>query len=224
MGSYTFHVAVIAISCIALQGVSYAELESNEPFELDAPEEVAIQYDCDEYQAKIWDKALDNMAAMEFVKNTLGIIKEAGTNEVCSDTIRSLINFIKVTGASPNAHYSFGMMMKMIAVIIREIDTSGTSDQLKETGKVFNQIVGNNDAQDLTLKFIRKSMDLLKNPMTRERLFKMLKAIENAMKPSESEMIVKNRLNQVKGIAKAPVSIVKGAFGRVGNMMRSVTK
>lgn len=198
-------------------------MDSNETEEINEPVEEAVHYDCHEYQSKIWNEALNNPAAMEFVKNTLAITKESSTNEVCSDTTRSFINFVKVMGASPNAHYSIGMMMKMIAVIFREIDTSETSDQFKETGKVINRIIGNNDVQKLTLKFGKNVINLLKNQETRERLFKILKVMENFMRPSESETIVKNGLNQVKGLANAPKSLVKGAFGRVGSMIQTVT-
>lgn len=196
------------------------EYEYVESEESNAPGENAMHYDCDEYQAKIWDKALSNPAAMKFVEKTMETVKEGATDEVCSDTSRSLLDFLKVMNDSPNAHYTVGMFMKMIAVIMREIDTSETSDQFKETGKVISQLIGNQGVQDLTLKTINRSIKLLENPKTRERLFRTLKIIEKALRPSDSEMMVKNGLNQVKGMANAPTQIVKGTLGRVGNMFQ----
>lgn len=204
--------------CSCAQDVESGQVDTEE---WNASMEEADHYNCEDgYQLKIWDKALGNPAAMELLENTLVTVKELGTDEVCSDSSRAFFNFVKVMIESPNAHYSIGMMMKMIAVIMREIDMSEKSSQFKETSKVINQIISNEDVQKLTLTFINKSVDLLKDRNTRDRLFRLLKVVEGLMQPSESETKVKEGINQVKEMASTQATKVKGALGRIRSIFQ----
>lgn len=169
---------------------------------------VVDHHDCgDGFRSKIWDKAFANPAAMEFMERTMVTAKELGTDDVCVDTGRTLLNFLVVQLTNQEAQHTVRMFDKMVATIIREMDT--TSEQFLETQAVVERILYNDDVRDLTLYFITRSVGMMKEPLIRKRLFRVMKAFANAIKPSENEMKVNKRVQQVKGMISNN-SMVKG--------------
>nr|AEV66513.1 COO2 [Aphis glycines] len=189
MGRYQLYVAVMAISfsLAVIQKASCAgESDANPTTEqyIESKDELEMEHhQCDEYKSKIWNKAFSNPAAMQLMDVVLETAKELGTNDVCSDTIRVLSNFIDVMVTNQNSHYSVGMLVKMLAFIAREADT--TSDKFRDTKKVFDRIVKNADIRDYIRNTVSQVVDLLKLPVMRNRLARVFKAFESLYNPSK---------------------------------------
>jgi len=143
-------------------------------------------HQCKEYKSKIWDKAFSNPAAMRLMEVTSETAKELGADEVCSDTTRVLLNFITVMATNPNAHYTLGRLNKMISFIVREADT--TSDKFEETKQVFERISNDPEIRDYIKSTIGRTIDLLKEPEIRERLSRVIRAVNS--------MIIHTRKNK----------------------------
>ncbi|XP_001948358.2 uncharacterized protein LOC100167863 [Acyrthosiphon pisum] len=217
MGSYKLYVAVMAIAIAVVQEVR-CDWSAAEPY--DEQEEASVELpmehrQCDEYKSKIWDKAFSNQEAMQLMELTFNTGKELGSHEVCSDTTRAIFNFVDVMATNQNAHYSLGMMNKMLAFIIREVDT--TSNKFKETKEVFERIAKTPEIRDYIKHTTARTVDLLKEPVIRGRLFKVVKAFEGLIKPSENEELVKQRL---KRITNAPAKMAMGAINKFGSFLR----
>jgi len=173
---------------------------------------------CEEYKSKIWEKAFSNPAAMQLMELTFNTGKELGTDEVCSDTTRSIFNFVDVMATNQSAHYSFGMLEKMLAFIMREMDT--TSDKFKETKLVVDRIAKTPEIRDYIKHTTVRAVSLLKEPEIRGRLFKVVKAFESLIKPSENEALIKQR---IKGLTNnAPTKMAMGAMNKVGSFFRQL--
>ncbi|XP_022166597.1 uncharacterized protein LOC111031105 [Myzus persicae] len=172
-------------------------------------------HQCEEYKSKIWNDAFSNPKAMNLMKLTFNTAKELGSNEVCSDTTRALFNFVDVMATSPYAHFSLGMFNKMVAFILREVDT--TSDKFKETKQVVDRISKTPEIRDYIRNSAAKTVDLLKEPKIRARLFRVMKAFESLIKPNENEALIKQK---IKGLTNAPVKLAKGAMKTVGRFFR----
>jgi len=203
---------------VCAQEASCGSPSDDEPY--DEQEEASVESQmehrqCEEYKSKIWDKAFSNPAAMQLMALTFNTGKELGSDEVCSDTTRAIINFVDVMATSQNAHYSLGMMNKMLAFIVREVNT--TSDKFKETKTVFERIAKTPEIRDYIKHTTARSVDLLKEPVIRGRLFKVVKAFESLLKPSENEQLVKQRF---KGLASSPSKMAMGAVNKFGSFFR----
>jgi len=171
---------------------------------------------CEEYKSKIWDNALSNPAAMQLIELTFNTGKELGADEVCSDTLRAIFNFIDVMATNQNAHYSLGMLSKMLEFIMREADT--TSDKFKDTKMVFERIVKTPEIRDYLKHTIARNVDLLKEPEIRNRLFRVMKAFERLVQPPQNDELNNQR---VKGLTNSPANMAKGAMNRVGGFFRN---
>ncbi|XP_027848216.2 uncharacterized protein LOC114128009 [Aphis gossypii] len=222
MGRYQLYVAVMAISSLAvIQKASCAGgpnayntteqyIESKDGLEME-------HHQCDEYKSKIWNKAFSNPAAMQLVDVVLKTAKEMGTDNVCSDTIRVLSNFIDVMATNQNSHYSVGMLAKMLAFIAREADM--TSDKFRDTKEVFDRIVQNADIRDYIRNTASRVVDLLKLPVMRNRLARVFKAFETLYNPSKNQQMIKQR---IMGLTNTPSKIAMGTMNKVGNMFQNV--
>ncbi|XP_025194138.1 uncharacterized protein LOC112593802 [Melanaphis sacchari] len=199
MGSYQLCVAVMAIASLATaQKTSYVDVsaayptadEFNEP--KDELESEIEHHQCDEYRSKIWDKAFSNPATMGLMDVVFETNNELGADEVCSDTIRVLINFINVMATDQSAHFSTGMLGKMLAFIAREVDV--TSDNFKETRQVIERIATNVEIRNYIRNLIFRSINLIKEPEMRSRLLRVTKAFESLIVPSKDEKKSTRRL------------------------------
>lgn len=170
---------------------------------------------CEEYKSKIWDKAFSNPATMQLTELMFNTAKELGSDEVCSDTTQAIFNFINVMATNQNVHYSMGMLNKMIGFIMREADT--TSDKFKDTKMVFERIAKTPEIRDYIKYTIARTVDLLKEPEIRSRLFKVIKAFEHLIKPSENEELINQR---VMGQTNVPANMARGANNKVGSFLR----
>jgi len=173
-------------------------------------------HQCDEYKSKIWNKAFSNPAAMQLMDVVFETAKELGTNDVCSDTVRVLSNFIDVMATNKNSHYLVGMLGKMLAFIAREADT--TSDKFRDTKEVFERIATSADIRDYIRNTVSRVVELLKLPVMRSRLVIVFKAFESLYKPSKDQKMIKQR---IKGLANTPTKIAMGTINKVGNMFRN---
>jgi len=203
---------------VCAQEASCGGFSDDEPFDEQEEASVEMQMEhrqCDEYKSKIWDKAFSNPAAMQLMELTFNTGKELGSDEVCSDTTRAIFNFVDVMATSQNAHYSLGMMNKMLAFILREVDT--TSDKFKETKVVIERIAKTPEIRDYIRHTTARTVDLLKEPVIRGRLFKVVKAFEGLIKPSKNEEMIKQR---IKGLTNAPAKMATGAMNQVGSFFR----
>jgi len=199
---------------VCAQEASCGSPSDDEPYDEQEEAYVESQMEhrqCEEYKSKIWDKAFSNPAAMQLMAVTFNTGKELASDEVCSDTTRAIFNFVDVMATSQNAHYSLGMMNKMLAFIVREVNT--TSDKFKETKKVFERIVKTPEIRDYIKHTTARSVDLLKEPVIRGRLLKVVKAFESLLKPSENEQ-------RFKGLASSPSKMAMGAVNKFGSFFR----
>jgi len=172
--------------------------------EEEVPREPEMEHhQCEEYKSKIWDNAFSNQGAMDLMKLTFITAEKMGSDEVCSDTIRAFFNFIEVMATNENAHYSIGMFKKMVAFIVRELDA--TSDKFRETSEVFGRILKTPEISDYIKYSITRTIDLLKEPIIRGRLFKVTKAFADLMRTSKDD---------------APPNLAKSAMNKVGNFFR----
>jgi len=169
-------------------------------------------HQCDEYKSKIWNKAFSNPAAMQLMDVMFETSKQLGANEVCSDTIRVLSNFIDVMATNQNSHYSLGMLGKMLAFIAREADT--TSDKFVETKKVFERIAKSADIRAYINHTTSRIVDLLKVPIMRSRLTRAFKAVQNLIKLNKDQQMTR------KGLTNAPTKIAMGSKYKVGNFFQ----
>ncbi|XP_060873242.1 uncharacterized protein LOC132947070 [Metopolophium dirhodum] len=218
MGSYKLYVAVMAIAIAVVQEASCGGSSDDELYDEQEEASVELQMEhrqCDEYKSKIWDKAFSNQAAMQLMALTCNTGKELGSDEVCSDTTRAIFNFADVMTTNQNAHYSVGMMNKMLAFIVREVDT--TSDKFRETKTVIDRIANTPEIRDYIKHTTARSVDLLKEPEIRGRLFKVVKAFEGLLKPSENEELIKQR---IRGLTNSPTKVAMGAMNKVGSFFR----
>jgi hypothetical protein len=138
-------------------------------------------HQCEEYKSKIWNQAFSNPLAMQLMEVMFQTGKELGTNEVCSDTIRVISNFVTVMVTNQNAHYSMGMLGKMLAFILREVDV--TSDKFIETKGVFERIAKSVKIRDYLKNSTSRVINLLKIPVIRSRLYRVVKAFESLIRP-----------------------------------------
>ncbi|XP_026807341.1 uncharacterized protein LOC113549982 [Rhopalosiphum maidis] len=190
MGRYQLYVAVMAIASLAaVQKASadeYADYSADEQY--DEPKEMSESkiehHQCEEYKSKIWNQAFSNPSAMQLMEVVFQTSKELGTNEVCSDTIRVISNFVNVMATNQNAHYSVGMLGKMLSFILREVDV--TSNKFVETKGVFERIAKNDKIRDYIKNSTSRAIDLLKIPVIRSRLVRVVKAFESLIKPSRN--------------------------------------
>ncbi|KAF0745867.1 Acid trehalase, partial [Aphis craccivora] len=220
MGRYQLYVAVMAISSlVVIQKASCADgsnaYPTTEQYDESKDESEMEHHQCDEYKSKIWNKAFSNPAAMQLVDVMFETAKELGTNDVCSDTLRVLSNFIDVMATNQNSHYSVGMMGKMLAFIARELDT--TSDKFRDTKEVFERIAKSANIRDYIRNTVSRVVDLLKFPEMRNRLARVFKAFEGLIKPSKDQKMIKQRIN---GLVNAPAKIAMGTMNKVGNFFQ----
>uniref|UniRef100_A0A2S2N796 Uncharacterized protein n=1 Tax=Schizaphis graminum TaxID=13262 RepID=A0A2S2N796_SCHGA len=190
MESYQLYVAVMAIvSLAAVQKASadvYADYSAEEEYD-ESKEMYGSEikpHKCEEYKSKIWNQAFSNPAAMQLMEVVFQTGKELGTDKVCSDTIRVLSNFVNVMATNQNAHYSMGMLGKMLTFILREMDM--TSDKFVETKGVFERIAKNVNIRDYIKNSTSRVIDLLKIPVIRSRLARVVKAFESLINPSRN--------------------------------------
>lgn len=207
MRVYVLRVIMCMQEASCKQAISEYTDQYSEPN--DVTESVEEHHTCEEYKSKIWDNAFKNLEAMRLMKVTFETAKELNTDDVCSDTTRVLLNFFKVMATSQNAHYSVGMFNKMVAFITREADT--TSNNFKETTEVFGRMVNNPEIRDLVKHSIVRTVDLLKSPENRDRLFKAVKAFESLVQPSGNEQLVKQTF----------MGLANGTKNTVGSFLRN---
>lgn len=182
------------------------EKEENEYYDED---------DCDEFKSKIWNKALGNQKAMNMMKMIFASAEIAGTDQVCSDMVRSFINFVTVLITDPTASYSVKMFKKLIWSIMMNIDM--TSQDFTETKRVVERIIDEKEVRDLTINFIIRSVKFISIPDVRKRLFKLLEGIASMATPSANEVRVKNTLKKFKDGIKNRSGLLNGVMKRVGN-------
>lgn len=183
--------------------------------EEEEPREPEMEHhQCEEYKSKIWDNAFSNQGAMDLMKLTFITAEKMGSDEVCSDTIRALFNFIEVMVTNENAHSSIGKFKKMVMFIVRELDA--TSDKFIETSEVFERISKSPEIRDYIKHSVTRTIDLLKEPVVRGRLFKVIKAFADLKRTPKEDGPVK----QITRITSAPSRMAKKAMNKVGNFFR----
>jgi len=202
MGSYKLYVAVLVIACISLQEISAkcqndVEIASNELGEAETSNEFQnydnmINYDCHEYKSKIWDEAFQNEAPMLFFSQTMDSIVEMVTDETCSDTIQSLIQFIETLSTDPNTQYTIRMFAKMFKTILKK--SNDDPENFKETKKVVSRLLFSPNVQNLALNSLTRTFMLLKNPDYRRRLLNVAKTVY--------ELTFPNKTNAVKPLTR----------------------
>lgn len=190
------------------------ELEDANVVSVDAEE----HHDCNEYIPKIWDKAFGNPEAMQLLKVTSNTVKEGMTDEVCSDTIRSIADFFVTTHTNKNAIEAMKKFYRMVSAI--EIEIERTPENYWETRRVVERIIKESDVRDLVVHAIARVFNVVKDPTKRSRLFTVLEGFSNMIKPSENEQLVKQKLQQVKGLVKSPGHMVKNAASNLGRFFR----
>lgn len=148
-------------------------------------------FNCEGYKSKIWDRAFSSPEAIELVDKTLESAKKMGTDEVCSDTIRSIFNFINVVGTNEHAFYSMRMLYKAIETIIRETNTS--SPAFKETKKFVTKMVTHPDVREFILKTFNHTKNMVNNEVARRRLHNMFTTIKAVLNKSSLQRAAEDR-------------------------------
>jgi len=185
--------------CICSQVVSakfqnYVEIASNELGEAEAFDEFQNNdnidmgnYDCHEYKSKIWDAAFQNEAPMLFFSQTMDSIVDMATDETCSDTIQSLIQFIETLSTDPNTQYTIRMFAKMFKTILKK--SNDDPDNFKETKKVVSRLLFSPNVQNLALNSLMRTFMLLKNPDYRRRLLNVAKTVYELKFPNKTNAV-----------------------------------
>lgn len=171
-------------------------------------------HDCNEYIPEIWDKALGNPMAMQLLKVTSSTIKEMMTDEVCSDTIRSGADFIVTTHTNKNAIDAMKKFYRMVSAI--EVEIERTPENYLETRRIVERIINESDVRNFVVRAIARIFNMVNDPTRRGRLFTALEGFADIIKPSENEQLVKQKLQQVKGLVKRPGNIIKGVASNFG--------
>lgn len=160
---------------------------------------------CDEYKLPIWEKAFSNPIAMGLLDESLITLREAATDEVCSNTIRSILYFGQTTLVNDDAHYCVGMFFKLCNLFVKELDIE--SENYKVTMDVLRTMFVDDDARDLTLNTIVRLLEVLKDAETRARMWRVVLAVKLMIQPSEQEKMAKESMkNMAKYFKFKPTS------------------
>jgi len=182
MGSYILYAAIMAIASFTLlQEVSCVG---------------TFPANCGDFKEEIWNETFSNARTMEFTTFVFDTAKKLGTHEVCSDTYRSLFNYINMVATSETAHYTLKMLHKMISTVLTEATTQ--KGKFSATLTVLERIYTEKQVQNFVLFYVNEWLNLLKVTENRTKLFKLVKALETMTTPTKAELEVKEALKQVK--------------------------
>jgi len=190
------------VSCASSKNQPIDEPEFSEEDEMAEGEfsedenSVEQHHDCDEYKSKIWNEAFGDPNAMTLANLTLQTVQEMSADEVCSDTIRSIYKTTETLATSENAQYSIRMFAKLLWSLAKKLDTE--SDKFKETSKVIRTVATDPAVQDLVTSYIGRTVDLIKDPVVRQRLFKMAYSVSDMIKPQVKKLLAAKRAVQNK--------------------------
>lgn len=159
--------------------------------------------DCGDFRPKIWNEAFSNNRTMNLVKYVLATAKELGTDEVCSDTSRSLLKFIEMAATSETAHYTLKMIIKMSSALLNEATLH--KDDFAALRVVFERIYTDAKIRDFVAKYVNYWLELLANPVNRKRVYELAKGVETITRPSKAEVEVKKTLKSVKNLVTNPI-------------------
>lgn len=157
---------------------------------------VENHHECDEYKSKIWNEAFGDPNAMTLANLTLQTIHEMTADEVCSDTIRDMFQTAEALTINEHAQYSIRMFSKLLWSLAKKMDTE--SEKFKETSKVIKTVATDPAVQDLITSSITRTVDLVKDPVIRERMFKMASSVLDMLKPQLKQILAAKKAVQNK--------------------------
>lgn len=218
------HVYAVLLSklclCACAQEVKCGQIQAlDQNLSIDYNEEGSgtypVEKDCGEYKSQIWDNAFSNPNTMQLAKTVLKTVEDMGTDPVCSDTARTVINYVHVISTNTNAHYVAHMFYKLMKTLAKQatLDESGRFSKTKE---LILRIVDSPEILNLVTKSIVLPAEILQDPVNRVRLLKMAGSLLKIFKPSEEEKMVKNTVNTAKKAITNPFKATRGAVKKLG--------
>lgn len=175
--------------------------------------------DCGEYKSQIWDNSLRNPKTMQLARMTLETAEKMSTDPVCSDTVRSFINFAHVISTDENAHYVLGQLLRVTHAIAKQA-TSDYSVDMSKTKKLMLRVADSPEIRKSISKTIVRSAGIFQDPKNRARLMVMINAILGALKPSENEKMVMQTVNRIKGTITSPLTKTQDALKKLGSFIK----
>lgn len=153
---------------------------------------------CGDFRPKIWNEAFSNKDTMEFTEYVFKTAEKLATNEVCSDTYRSLFKFVEMLATSENAHYTMLMIDKMmLSIMMENAKDAGNFNQLLI---VLERIFTDKKVTEFVSFYFKEWFNLLSKTENRAKLFRLVKAFETLTRPSKAEVDVKETFNRIKNL------------------------
>ncbi|XP_050428750.1 uncharacterized protein LOC126838401 [Adelges cooleyi] len=140
--------------------------------------------------SEIWEATLEDKDVWGLLTLVLNSVKNVATNEVGSDTMRSLNNFYKEVRTNKESNEVFKMFGQVVLTFLKIAEaSSGLDGKTKELISRFR----NDENKRLHLeKILSRTINLLSNDVTRKNLEVMAKEGTNLLNPSSNDKKISN--------------------------------